>query len=125
MNQVNLQAPHVIRNGVTTVLNILIKWQCSKHQIACLLLVPADFEVQDLEAMSFSQEQQERVSYILNIHAGLRSIFSNPENIYGFMNMSNHNPPFNGDKPIDFLMNGGNAEFEAVIKSIDSLAMPK
>ncbi len=125
MNQTNLQDPHVVRIGVTTVLNILAKWQCSKYQVSRLLIVPADFEVQDLQSMSFRHEQQERVSYILNIHAGLRTIFSNPENIYGFMNMSNHNPPFNGDKPIDFLMNGGNAEFESVTRSIDSLAMPK
>ena len=125
MNQVNLQDPHVVRIGVTTVLNILDKWQCSNQQVACLLLLPTDFESQDIESMSFSQTQQERVSYILNIHAGLRTMFSNPENTYGFMNMRNHNSPFNGEKPIDFLTNGGNAEFESVMNFIDRLAIPK
>ncbi|MCL1056479.1 hypothetical protein L2729_00550 [Shewanella gelidimarina] len=125
MKQVNLQDPHVVRIGVTTVLNILAKWQCSKQQVRCLLLLPAGSEFQDIESMIFSHEQQERVSYILNIHAGLRTVFNNPKNIYGFMNMSNHNSPFNGEKPIDFLTNGENAEFEPVISSIDSLGIPK
>lgn len=55
MNQVNLKDPHVVRIGVTTVLNILAKWQCNEYQVARLLLAPANFEVQDLESMSFSQ----------------------------------------------------------------------
>ncbi len=125
MNQVNLQDPHVVRIGVTTVLNILAKWQCNKQQVACLLLLPTDFESQDIESMSFSKAQQERVSYILNIHACLRTMFSNPENTYGFMNMSNHNSPFNGRKPIDYLTTDENSEFESVMNFIDSLAIPK
>lgn len=125
MKHINPYPRHVVRIGVTTVLNILDKWQCSKQQIACLLLLPTDFESQDIESMSFSQTQQERVSYILNIHAGLRAFFSNPSNIYGFMNMSNQNSPFNGRKPIDYLTTGENSEFESVMNFIDSLAISK
>tara|TARA_R110000803_G_scaffold90248_1_gene157550 strand:- start:5671 stop:5877 length:207 start_codon:yes stop_codon:yes gene_type:complete len=31
-----------------------------------------------------------------NIHQSLKEVFSNPENVYGFMNMQNSNPYFNG-----------------------------
>jgi len=39
-----------------------------------------------------SQDQLTRASYVLNIHAALRTVFENPENLYGFMAMPNNNP---------------------------------
>ena len=118
MNNLN---PHAVRVGVTSVLNILAKWQCSKLQIQSLLQLPLDYESLDIETMSFSQEQLESVSYILNIHAGLNATFSNTENIYGFMNMTNFNSPFNGVTPIKFLTPGKQSDFKTVLDAIDRL----
>ncbi len=125
MQKIDCSKPEIVRVGLRTVLNILKKWRCNQNQVQDLLKLPVNYDSLNYEQMSFRQEQRDRISYILNIHAGLRTVFSNPENIYGFMNMSNHNPPFNGAKPIDYLINGENAEFEAAMRAIDSLTMTK
>ena len=124
MLEIDCIEARVVRIGLNTVFNILRKWNCNQKQVQSLLNLPVNYDSLNFDEMRFSREQQERVSYILNIHAGLGAVFSNPENIYGFMNISNHNSPFNGAKPIDYLITGENAEFEAVIRAIDSLAMP-
>jgi hypothetical protein len=50
---------------------------------------------------SSSSEIHMRLSVLLSIHEELRLIFENPQNIYGFMAMINHNPPFNGSRPLE------------------------
>lgn len=52
---------------------------------------------------------------ILEIHEELEKIFSNKENIFGFMRMKNNNQPFNGQMPILMLKKG---EGEKVIEGI-------
>lgn len=44
--------------------------------------------------VSLSRDQLDRVSYILNMHAALRTVFDNPENVYGFVRKRNHTPFF-------------------------------
>lgn len=46
--------------------------------------------------MSLDDDQLARISLVLNIHASLRTIFDNPDNVYGFPSMNNHNPFFDG-----------------------------
>lgn len=53
------------------------------------------------EKLTLNLEQKSRLSLLLNIHSGLRRLFTNPDNIYGFMSLVNHNPPFNGKTPFE------------------------
>lgn len=85
--------------------------------------MPEKYNNLDIEKVNFSQDQVERISYILNIHAGLSVLFSNPENIYGFMNMVNHNEPFNGTRPIDVICNEKINHLKMVMVHIDQLVI--
>ena len=66
-------------------------------------------------------DQLERISYILNIHAALRVLFDNPENVYGFMSMENHNPYFNGRSPLDIIATGNFGALYETARRIDAL----
>lgn len=121
MQKIDCIDPKVVRVGFKTVLRILGKWSCNQQQIQKLLKLPVNYESLEFEQLCLSREQVERISHILNIHAGLRVAFSNPKNIYGFINMVNHNSPFNGNKPIDFICNGELEHFQRLQAHIDCL----
>jgi hypothetical protein len=121
MPEIDCNEPSAVRVGMRTVLKILEKWSCNQRQVQNVLQLPENYESLDFEQMSFSREQVERASYILNIHAGLRSTFTNSDNVYGFMNMVNNNNPFNGLKPIDFICNGEIEKFKLLQEHIDWL----
>ena len=103
MSQDNLIDENAARAELKAALIILDKWQCNTAQIEKLLdLKFADSELKS--APDLTRNQQLRISYILDIHASLRSFFSNTDNIYGYMTMINHNAPFNGSTPLDIAM---------------------
>lgn len=56
-----------------------------------------------------------------NIHATLKSLFSNEENIYGFMSMKNHNEIFNGKAPIEVIESGSLHELKNTFEHIVNL----
>ena len=105
-------------------LNILSKWECSDDQIVNILglqesaLNQFNNESKELE---LTEEQKVRISYLLNIHDSLRTVFSNPENVYGFMNMNNKNSFFNGVKPISLIDTGSFDNLESVHKRLDTM----
>lgn len=121
MPEVDSNEPRAVSVGMRAALKILEKWSCDPQQAKTLLKLPENFSYLDFEQVSFSLEQVERVNYILNIHASLCELFTNPENVYGFMNMVNHNSPFNGTTPVDFILDGEAFNFQLVIDHIDRL----
>lgn len=111
-------------SALKVVLNILEKWQCTADQSQAILRLPkATFYryKKNPENASITGDLLERLSYLLNIHATLRTVFSNPENVYGFMSMSNDNAYFDGRSPIQVLENGSFAAIYEVSKRIDAL----
>ena len=92
-----------------TAFDILDKWEYLPQKSALILGIKKsvyDDNCKDINKATFSDEQLERVSYILNIHAALRTLFDNSENLYGFMSMNNHNAFFDGVKPVDIITTG-------------------
>ena len=73
------------------------------------------------EKTKLSDDQLERISYILNMHQALRIVFSNPENVKGFMGMVNHNDYFAGRAPLDVIGTGRFADLYEVAKRVDCL----
>lgn len=61
----------------------------------------------DVEQAALDGDQFDRISLIQNIHAALRSIFSHPENLYGFISMKNDNVFFEGRTPLEVMSDGG------------------
>ncbi|MFT5758643.1 MAG: hypothetical protein ACI9LM_003389 [Alteromonadaceae bacterium] len=108
--------------GLKTAFNILAKWQCSNEQMQHILRVSraAFYKYREQPASArLSDDQLERISYILNIHATLRVVFSNSENVYGYMKMANGNPYFSGRTPLDIISSGSFASLYEVFKQVD------
>ena len=87
--------------GLRTALNILTKWKTSTEQAGNILRVSRSTisRARTDKAVSLDEDQLKRVSLVLNIHSALRMLFDNPANVYGFMQMENHNEFFNGRSP--------------------------
>lgn len=110
--------------GLRTVLTILERWGCSNEQVQKILQIsrPAYYRYRkNPEQANLTQDQLERLSYLLNIHGCLRTLFENPKNVYGFMAMKNDNPFFNGDSPLNVISTGKFAALYETFKRIDSL----
>jgi hypothetical protein len=118
MKEIDCIESSVVKVAMGTVLRILEKWGCDQQQVQAVLKLPENYSDLDFEQVSFSREQVERVSYVLNIHASLSTLFSNPENVYGFMKMVNINKPFNGTRPIDFICNSETEKFKILFVHI-------
>lgn len=104
--------------------NILSKWGCSAPQKHAILGIPRSSYHRyqsDPTKASLNSDQLERLSYIANIHQALRIVFSNPDNVYGFMNMQNNNPYFNGRTPLSIIATGNFGALYEVFKRIDSM----
>ncbi|SDU28166.1 hypothetical protein SAMN05216296_2829 [Pseudomonas pohangensis] len=71
--------------------------------------------------VSLDADQMQRVSFVLNIHAVLRQIFDNPENVYGFPSMANNNAFFNGRSPLEIMAQGDMISLYEVYRRIDAL----
>jgi hypothetical protein len=84
------------KSVLNSVLRLLDKWRLAETEKRMLL----GFEPANVPK-TLSTEQELRFSLLLNIHAELRQLFTNPANLYGYMTMANHNPPFNGKRPLD------------------------
>ncbi|MGQ7262723.1 antitoxin Xre-like helix-turn-helix domain-containing protein [Vreelandella sp. V005] len=111
--------------GLKAAVRILDKWRASGEQGEAILRVShstyARARRSDLAEIKLDSDQLTRVSYVLNIHAALRMLFDNPENLYGFVNMINHNPYFNGRTPLEIMGSGDFAALYETFKRIDSL----
>lgn len=104
--------------------NILEKWGCTAIQKQAIMgIKKGSFNryQKDLDTVSLSDDQLERISYLTNIHQALRTVFSNPDNVYGFMSMNNNNPYFNGRTPLSIISTGQFGALYEVFKRIDSM----
>ncbi|MGN7440663.1 hypothetical protein [Pseudomonas lactis] len=111
--------------ALRTAVKILKKWQASEEQIEAVLKVSESIykgENQDDEsATDLDRNQLQRISMVLNIHAALRTVFENPKNLYAFPSMKNENTFFNGKTPLEVMSQGGLADLQGTLNSIESL----
>lgn len=110
--------------GLKAVLTILDRWGCRAEQVQKILQIsrPAYYKYRKTpEQASLNQDQLERLSYVLNIHGSLRTLFENPKNVYGFMSLPNDNPFFNGKTPLEVISSGQFAALYETFKHIDAL----
>ena len=124
-NTINKYSPSINHNAAFKLgLNIIEKWGCSEPQKQTILGVSKGTFAQyhsEPTNIELTGDQLERISYLANIHSSLRLIFSNPKNVYGFMNMENNNPYFNGRSPLSLICSGNFGILYEVYKRIDSM----
>ena len=95
--------------GLKAAFAILCRWECSALQQATILGFSKSSYYKyrrTPEKACLNDAQIERLSFILNIHASLRTLFENPANVYGFMQMPNKNGPFKGQTPLSYISDG-------------------
>lgn len=110
--------------GFKTAVNIMTKWHCTFEQMQYILAISKDSFIDyknDPSKAQLSKEQIDRLSYIVNIHATLRSIFTNSENVYNFMSLKNNNSYFNGRSPLEIISEGDFVELGEVFKRITAM----
>jgi len=110
--------------GLRTAVQIMERWNATQDDMARILRVSRSSinrAKSKLEAITLDDDQLDRISYVLNIHAALRTLFDNPENVTGFMTMKNHNEFFNGRTPLEVIVNGGYVGLYETHRRIDAL----
>ncbi|MGF1723560.1 MbcA/ParS/Xre antitoxin family protein [Photobacterium nomapromontoriensis] len=104
--------------------NILSSWGCTAQQSQNILkLSKSSYHKYKAnpDSTKLSDDQLERVSYILNIHQALRIVFGNPANVSGFMSMKNNNDYFAGRTPLEIIESGKFGDLYEVARRIDAL----
>lgn len=96
----------MLRIGRKTAINFLDQWGCSSSQIDQILA---------------EQGLHLRISYILNIHVRLRTLFENQDNVYGFMSKANSNPFFAGRSPLELILSGNLITLKSVYEHIECI----
>jgi Antitoxin Xre/MbcA/ParS C-terminal toxin-binding domain/Antitoxin Xre-like helix-turn-helix domain len=110
----NINTALKITNGQAQIafnatVQILKKWRCStEEQLRLLALKKSTFyKYQSQEQSStFNPDLIERLSYILNIHASLRILFSHPDSVYGWVSKPNNAPFFDGRSALEIMLQG-------------------
>jgi len=110
--------------GLRTAMKIMERWGASREQMARILRVSGSTLARakaGSEGIGLDNDQLDRISYVLNIHATLRLIFDNPDNVYGFVKLPNNNAFFNGRPPLDVMADGSFASLYETFRRIDGL----
>lgn len=111
--------------GLKAAVRILDLWGATGAQGEAILRVSHSTYARarhgDLGRIKLDRDQLTRISHVLNIHAALRLIFDNPENLHGFMRMANHNAWFNGESPLALIGQGDIGALYETFKRIDAL----
>jgi hypothetical protein len=112
--------------GLRAAVGILEKWNASSDQACHILRISRSTYTRARQhdpswSVALDSDQMQRISFVLNIHAALRLVFDNPENVYGFPAMANHNEFFNGRSPLEIMAQGDMISLYETFKRIDVL----
>lgn len=112
--------------GLRAAVGILEKWAASGDQACRILRISRSTYTRARQrdpewAVTLDSDQMQRISFVLNIHAALRLVFDNPENVYGFPSMANDNEFFNGRSPLEIMSQGDMISLYETFRRIDVL----
>ncbi|WP_460122990.1 antitoxin Xre-like helix-turn-helix domain-containing protein [Pseudomonas sp. S2_C03] len=112
--------------GLRAAVGILEKWRASSEQACRILRISRSTYTRARQhdpdwSVALDADQMQRISIVLNIHAALRLVFDNPENVYGFPSMNNDNEFFNGRSPLEIMAQGDMISLYETFRRIDVL----
>jgi hypothetical protein len=112
------------KTGFQTADKILASWGSSAQQSQNILQLSKSsyhkFKANP-DTTKLNDDQFERISCLLNIHQSLRTVFSNPANVSGFMRLENNNDYFAGRSPLEVISSGRFGDLYEVAKRIDAV----
>lgn len=97
-------------------------WKLSKEQALILLGRPSERTYYHWKAGQVavpSHDTMSRIGFLLGIHRALRTLFSNSENVYGWINRENED--FGGQSPLQRMLGGEITDLAYVRQYLDSL----
>lgn len=112
--------------GLRAAVGIIEKWAASSEQACRILRISRSTHTRAKQrdpgwSVALDADQMQRISFVLNIHAALRLVFDNPDNVYGFPAMVNHNEFFNGRAPLEIMSQGDMISLYETFRRIDVL----
>lgn len=108
--------------GLRAAIRILEAWNATDGQIEAILrLSSTTRQAHSSTDVCLDLDQQQRVSLVLNIHALLRTVFKNQENVQGFPNFKNGNDYFGGRSPLEVMAQGDLISLYETYKQIEHL----
>ena len=112
--------------GLRAAVGIIERWGASSEQACRILRISRSTHTRAKQrdpdwSVLLDADQMQRISFVLNIHAALRLVFDNPENVYGFPAMPNENEFFNGRTPLDIMSQGDMISLYETFRRIDVL----
>lgn len=112
--------------GLRAAVAILDKWAASSEQACRILRISRSTYTRVRQrdtawTVALDADQMQRISFVLNIHAALRLVFDNPQNLYGFVALANHNEFFNGRSPLEIMAQGDMISLYETYRRIDVL----
>lgn len=116
-------AKEQVQIAFKVVLNIFDKWKCTTEESLVLLGLKRStwFKYKNSpEHAAFSHDIIERISYILNIHAALRILFSNQESVQQWVRKPNKSPFYNGRSAMDVMLQGRVVDLWAVASRLNA-----
>lgn len=113
--------------GLRAAAKILKLWQASNDQACRVLRVSratyrSVFGQESRSAIRLDADQMQRIGIILNMHSTLRTVFDNPENVYGFAAMANQNDFFYGRSPLEIMAQGDMISLYETSRRIQALS---
>tara|TARA_Y100001934_G_scaffold283626_1_gene404941 strand:- start:15241 stop:15654 length:414 start_codon:yes stop_codon:yes gene_type:complete len=97
---------------------VLSSWGATYDQAATILRVSRSVYAKALNGqqheLKADRDQLKRAAMVVDMHAAIRIVFSNPENVKGFMGMPNNNPFFDGHSPLEII---GSGDFVALYET--------
>jgi integrase len=95
-----------MNEAVTSTFGLFERWDISDEQKSALLGIPQSVSLSKVQSepdayIAFSPDLKDRCILLLDINVKLEEIFSNPQNVEGYMTMLNNNTPYMGSMPIE------------------------
>ncbi|MFT5438856.1 MAG: hypothetical protein ACI9MJ_000717 [Alphaproteobacteria bacterium] len=97
-------------------------WKLNRESARILLGRPSERTYYNWKAGQVampSHDTMSRLGYLLGIHRALRTLFSNPENVYGWI--TRENDDFNGQSPLQRMLGGEITDLAYVRQYLDAL----
>ena len=108
--------------GLKAVFALAEHWRLSAEQARILLGRPSQRTFYNWKAGRVGRPSHDtisRIGYLLGIHKALRVLFSNPDNVYGWI--SRENDDFNGQTPLQRMLGGDVTDLAYVRGYLDAL----
>lgn len=108
--------------GLKAFFALSAHWRLSAEQARILLGRPSErtfYNWKSGKGGNPSHDTMSRIGYLLGIHRALRTLFSKPENVYGWISRTNDD--FNGQAPLERMLGGDVTDLAYVRRYLDGL----